>query len=313
MGRLPLVPMTLSKQTKEILFLLLAIVIGGLAGLGTLGFLGLIEVVQWGAWPGPGDFIDRVLAAPWWFRLLIPTLGALAVGPIIAFWAPEARGPGVPEVMEAATLKEGHIPPRMALLKAGVTGLTIATGGSVGREGPVVGIGAAIGSYMTRLFSFSTGKGRICLACGVAAGFAATFNTPIAGALFTIEVILADLELVYLGHIVIAAIVAVLISRQFMGDFPTFHLAPFVFHHNSELLVYLVLGLLAGLLSIAFTEGIFITDSWFRRLPLPEWLKPALGGLGLGGLAVVAPHVLGVGYSSINLSLTGQFALAAAA
>ena len=96
----------------------------------------------------------------------------------------------------------------------------------MGREGPVVGIGAAIGSFMTRLFSFSAGKGRICLACGVAAGFAATFNTPISGALFTIEVILADLEVVYLGHIVIAAIVAVLISRQFLGDFPTFHRGP---------------------------------------------------------------------------------------
>jgi CIC family chloride channel protein len=305
--------MNLSKQTKEILFLLLAILIGALAGAGTLGFLALIEVGQWGAWPGPGHFMARVMAAPWWLRLLVPTLGGLVVGPIIAFWAPEARGPGVPEVMEAAALKEGHIPPRMALLKAGVTGLTIAAGGSVGREGPVVGIGAAIGSYMTRLFSFSTGKGRICLACGVAAGFAATFNTPIAGALFTIEVILADLELVYLGHIVIAAIVAVLISRQFMGDLPTFHLAPFVFHHNSELLVYLALGLLAGLLAIAFTRGIYLTDSWFRRLPLPEWLKPALGGLGLGGLAIVAPHVLGVGYESINLSLAGQFALTAAA
>jgi CIC family chloride channel protein len=305
--------MNLSNQTKEILFLLLAILIGALAGVGTLGFLALIEVGQWGAWPGPGHFMARVMAAPWWLRILIPTLGGLVVGPVIAFWAPEARGPGVPEVMEAAALKEGHIPPRMALLKAGVTGLTIATGGSVGREGPVVGIGAALGSYMTRLFSFSTGKGRICLACGVAAGFAATFNTPIAGALFTIEVILADLELVYLGHIVIAAIVAVLISRQFLGDFPTFHLAPFVFHHNSELLVYLALGVLAGLLAIAFTRGIYITDSWFRRLPLPEWLKPALGGLGLGGLAVVAPHVLGVGYESINLSLAGQFALAAAA
>jgi CIC family chloride channel protein len=305
--------MNLSPQTKEFLFLLLAILIGGLAGVGTLGFLALIEVIQWGAWPGPGYLIARVMETPWWLRILIPTLGGLVVGPVIAFWAQEARGPGVPEVMEAAALKEGHISPRMALLKAGVTGLTIATGGSVGREGPVVGIGAAIGSFMTRLFSFSTGKGRICLACGVAAGFAATFNTPISGALFTIEVILADLEVVYLGHIVIAAIVAVLISRQFLGDFPTFQVAPFVFHHNSELLLYLALGVLAGLVAIAFTRGIFITDSWFRRLPLPEWLKPALGGLGLGALAVVAPHVLGVGYDSINLSLAGKFVLTTAA
>ena len=200
----------------------------------------------------------------------------------------------------------------MALLKVWCTGLTIASGGSVGREGPAVGIGAAIGSFMTRLFSFSTGKGRICLACGVAVGFAATFNTPISGALFTIEVILADLEIVYLGHIVIAAIVAVLISRQFLGDFPTFIVAPFTLRHNSELLVYLALGVLAGLVAIAFTRGIYATDGAFRRLPLPEWLKPALGGLGLGILAVVSPYVLGVGYDTINLSLAGKFTLVAA-
>jgi CIC family chloride channel protein len=305
--------MNLSNQTKEFLFLLLTILIGALAGVGTLAFLALIEVGQWGTWPGEGHFMARVLATPWWIKILIPTLGGLAVGPIIAFWAPEARGPGVPEVMEAAALKEGHISPRAALLKAGCTALTIATGGSVGREGPVVGIGAAIGSFMTRWFSFSTGKGRICLACGVAAGFAATFNTPISGALFTIEVILADLEIVYLGHIVIAAIVAVLLSRQFMGDFPTFIVAPFVFRHNAELLVYLVLGVLAGLVAIAFTWGIYATDGWFRRLPLPEWLKPALGGLGLGVLAVFSPTILGVGYESINLSLAGKYALTAMA
>ncbi|MCK9376101.1 MAG: chloride channel protein [Syntrophobacterales bacterium] len=305
--------MRLRYQTKEILSLILSIGIGALAGVGTLGFLVLIKVGQWGLWPGQGEFMARVMAAPWWLKLLIPTLGGLAVGPLIAFWAPEARGPGVPDVIEAAALREGHMSPRSALLKAGCTALTIASGGSVGREGPVVGLGAAIGSAMTRLFSFSEGKGRICLACGVAAGFAATFNTPIAGALFTIEVILADMEVVYLGHIVIAAIVGVLISRQFFGDFPTFAVAPFVFHQNVELLVYLALGLLAGLIAIAFTVGIYATDSWFRGLTLPEWLKPALGGLGLGALALVSPYVLGVGYDSINLGLAGKFALSAAA
>jgi CIC family chloride channel protein len=116
-----------------------------------------------------------------------------------------------------------------------------------------------------------------------------------------------------LGHIVIAAIVAVLIARQFLGDFPTFQVAPFVFHSNIELVIYLVLGLSAGLIAIAFTRAVYATDSLFRRIPLPEWLKPALGGLLLGVLAVASPYVLGVGYDSINLSLAGKFALTTAA
>jgi CIC family chloride channel protein len=113
--------MNLSPQTKELFFLLLAIAIGDLAGMGTLGFLALIEVWQWGAWPGDGHFMARVLSAPWWLRILIPALGGLAVGPVTAFWAPEARGPGVPEVIESETLRERHISPRMALLKAWCT------------------------------------------------------------------------------------------------------------------------------------------------------------------------------------------------
>jgi CIC family chloride channel protein len=304
--------MNLSPQIRELLFLLLAILIGALSGVGTLGFLALIKAGQWLSWPGAGHFMERVLATPWWLRILIPVLGGLAVGPVIAFWAPEVRGPGVPEVIEAAALREGHISPRLALFKAWCTGVTIATGGSVGREGPVVGIGAAIGSFLTKLFSFSSDKGRICLACGVAGGLAATFNTPISGALFTIEVILADLEVVYLGHIVIAAIVAVLVSRQFLGDFPTFTVGSLGLQRNSELLIYLALGVLAGLVAIAFSRGFSVADRAFRRLPLPEWLKPALGGLGLGILAVATPQVLGVGYDSINVSLAGKIALTGA-
>ena len=299
-------------HTKEFLFLLLAIAIGALAAMGTLLFLGLIKVVQWVAWPANGNLIDQMTAAPWWLRILIPVLGGLVVGPVIAFRAPEAKGPGVAEVIESAALRGGNIPPRTALFKAWCTGLTIATGGSVGREGPVVAVGAAIGSFMTRLFSFSTGKGRICLACGVAAGFAATFNTPISGALFTIEIILADMEIVYIPHIIIAAIVAVLISRQFLGDFPTFAVRAFGFHNNYELLVYLALGILAGLLAVAFTKGIYAVDALFRNLPLPEWLKPALGGLGLGILAAALPQVLGVGYGSINMSLAAKFTFSGA-
>jgi CIC family chloride channel protein len=303
--------MKLNSQVQEVLFLLLAILIGGLAGAGSLAFLAFIAVGQWGLWPGAAHFLGQVMLAPWWLRLLIPALGGLLVGPVIAFWVPEARGTGVPEVMEALALREGYIPPRMAVLKAWCTGVTIATGGSVGREGPVVGIGAAIGSSLGRLFGCSQEKARICLACGAAAGIAATFNAPLAGALFAVEIILADLEIFYLGHIVIAAVVSVIISHRFIF-FPVFVIPAFQFKQLSEIGLYFLLGILAGLLAIAFTRCVYATDAWFRRLALPEWLKPAIGGLCLGGVGVLSPYVLGVGYDAINLSLAGKFVLGAA-
>lgn len=128
--------------------------------------------------------------APWWFKLLVPTLGGLALGPAIAFLVPELRGPGVSEVIEAAALEDSYIRPKVTILKTLCTALTIATGGSVGREGPVATIGAALGSSLGRFFKLSPQKVRVALACGAAGGIAATFNAPFAGTLFAVEIIL---------------------------------------------------------------------------------------------------------------------------
>ncbi len=305
--------MKLGRRTQEVLFLVLAILIGLLAGIGSLGFLAFIGVGHWALWPRGSYFLDQVLLAPWWLKLLLPAAGGLVVGPIIAFWVPEARGTGVPEVVEAVARREGYIPPGVAVLKAWTTGVVIAAGGSVGREGPVVGIGSAIGSYLGRAFGFSEEKGRICLACGAAAGIAATFNAPLAGALFAVEVILADLEIFYLGHVILAAVAAVILSQRFLPFFPTFVVPAFQFQKLSEIGIYLLLGILAGLLSIGFARSIYGADHWFRRLFVPEWLKPGIGGLCLGGLGLLCPYVLGVGYGSMNLALTGKVVLAAAA
>ena len=147
--------MDLKSHISEVLLILFAIIVGALAGLGALTFMGLIAVGQWAFWPAGANYLIQVTQAPWWLRLLVPVAGGLALGPVIAFLVPELRGPGISEVMEAAALEDSYIRPQMPLLKTLCTALTLATGGSVGREGPVAGIGAALSSSLGRYFGLS--------------------------------------------------------------------------------------------------------------------------------------------------------------
>lgn len=305
--------MKLRPHIAEILLLLFAITVGALAGVGALGFLALIALGQWAFWPGGENFLAQVNLAPWWLKLLVPVAGGLALGPVIAFLVPELRGPGVSEVIEAAALEDSYIRPKVTILKTLCTALTIATGGSVGREGPVATIGAAMGSSLGRFFKLSPEKVRVALACGAAGGIAATFDTPFAGTLFAVEIILGDIQIAYLGPIALAAIIAVIVAHEIWAGFPVFIPPGFEFQHPGELGLYLFLGLIAGLLALLFTRGVYVFDTLFRKIPLPEWCKPGLGGLGLGLIGLWCPHVFGVGYDSINLALTGKLTLDAAA
>jgi chloride channel protein, CIC family len=305
--------MQLSDTTKEILFFLLAILIGALASIGALLFRAAIEFGQWLLWPSGTTFLDQVLQAPAWLKVALPILGGLILGPIVTYWIPELRGPGVPQVIEAAALREGYIRPQVTVLKPLATALIISTGGSVGREGPAVHIGSAIGSNLAQALKLSTEKKRICLACGAAAGIASLFNAPFAGTLFAVEIILADLEIAYLGHIVLASVSSVTISRHFRGDFPAFQVSPFIPGPAYEVFFHLLLGILAGLAAVVFIKAVYAAMDFFNWLPVPDWLKPALGGLGLGLIGLfLTPNVYGVGHDSTNLALAGKVTLAAA-
>lgn len=284
----------------------LAVLIGGLGGLGAVLFRKLIGAVQKLAWGDWTMSLDLVRSHPWWWIVLAPAAGGLVVGPLVHFLAREAKGHGVPEVMEAVALRAGVIRPRLVVIKSLASAICIGTGGSVGREGPIVQIGSALGSTIGQLLRVSGRRLRTLVGCGAAAGIAATFNAPIAGALFAVEVILADFAVARFSPIVISSVIATVVSRHFLGDHPAFQVPDYPLVSAWELPIYLVLGLLAALVSLAFIWGLYRLEDAIEALPVSPWILTPLGGLIVGGLGWFHPEVLGVGYEAITDALLGH-------
>jgi CIC family chloride channel protein len=292
--------------------MLTAVIVGVGAGLGAVLFRRLIEGVQALSYEGLGGLLERI--APF-HLLIIPALGGAIFGPLIYRFAREAKGHGVPEVMEAVALRGGRIRPQVALIKALASSICIGTGGSVGREGPIAQIGSALGSSIGQWLRLSDERIRNLVACGAAGGIAATFNAPIAGSLFALEVILGQFHTVYFGAVVISAVIADVIAHLFEGDLRAFAVPEYSMVSPWELLFYVLLGVLAALLSFAFARLLYVSEDLWDRLPFPEYLKPVLGGLLLGGLGILTfkingfPRIFGVGYDSITQALFGELTL----
>jgi CIC family chloride channel protein len=296
------------KMTEHTFVVLVAILIGLLAGFGAIGVRYLIQFFQ-RIFFGPGlNLLELAEQLTWYQKILIPVIGGLIVGPIIHFFAREAKGHGVPEVMEAVVIREGIIRPRVAIIKALVSSLTIGTGGSVGREGPVVQIGSSIGSTIGQLLMVSGRRLRTFVACGAAAGIAAAFNAPIAGALFAVEIILGDFGLTRFSPIVISSVMATVVSRHYLGDFAAFEVPPYELVSPYELVFYFGMGLFCGLVALAFIRVLYFSEAYFENMKIPEFLQPALGGLLIGLMALFLPNIYGVGYDSINLALHDNMA-----
>jgi CIC family chloride channel protein len=283
--------------------------IGILAAVGALFFRALIEIFQNVLWPSGTTFLEKAAHAPWWLKILVPTVGGFIAGPVITFLVPEAKGPGVPAVITSVASRQSTIRHRVTFLKALVTSFLIGSGASVGREGPIVQIGASIGSSLAQFFRLNPDLRRVCLACGAAAGIAATFNAPIAGTLFAVEIILLDIEIAHISHIIISSIIASVLARTFWGELPTFEVGSFQLVYRWELGIYLLLGVIAGLTAIGFVWLIDSTDSVFARVKIPEWIKPTIGGLFLGVISLKLPYVLGVGYETVNMALANSLIL----
>ncbi len=261
-----------------------------------------------------------------WTLVAVPALGGLLVGPLIYLFAREAKGHGVPEVMQAIALRGGRIRPVVAVVKAITASITIGTGGSVGREGPIVQIGSALGSTIGQLFHLSEERIRNLVACGAAGGIAATFNAPIAGVIFAVEVILGELSANHAGTIIISAVTASATMDLILGSEYAFPVPePYALETVWEFGLYAVFGVLAALVAAAFVRTLYAAEDFFDHQKLiPGWLQPAVGGLLLGGLALVyprlfpalaydrIPQVFGGGYAPIANALAGREVIATA-
>ncbi|MGD8304033.1 MAG: chloride channel protein, partial [Desulfobacterales bacterium] len=293
------------------IIMITALVVGAGAGLGAVFFRWMKKTVQTLAYEGLAGSLQNI--SPY-YLLVIPAIGGAIYGPLIYRFAREAKGHGVPEVMEAVALTGGRIRPRVAVIKSLASALCIGTGGSIGREGPIAQIGSALGSTLGQILHLSDERVRNLVACGAAGGIAATFNAPIAGSIFALEVILGRLEVTYFGAVVISSVAAVAVARIFYEGTFAFAVPQYSLISPWELILYALLGVLAAIGAVVFIRLLYASEDLWDRIPLPEYIKPIFGGLLLGviGLLTVKaadgfPRVFGVGYGSIGDALFGKF------
>jgi CIC family chloride channel protein len=296
------------RSNEYTIMAILAVIVGLAGGFGAVGFRHLINFFQTLAYGDDNDLLELVINLPWYYRVAVPVIGGLIVGPLVYFFAREAKGHGVPEVMEAVALKGGVIRKRVVVVKLLASAISISTGGSVGREGPIVQIGSAFGSVLGQFMKVSADRMRTLVGCGAAAGIAATFNAPIAGSMFALEVILGDFGLATFSPIVISSVVATAISRAFLGNIPAFIVPAYELVSAWELPMYLIMGIFCAAIGVTFTKTLYRIEDIFDGIKFPEYLKGIIGGLMLGVASLIFPQILGVGYGAIDMALMQQMA-----
>lgn len=284
----------------------LSIIVGLSTSIGALAFIKLIEYFHEVFFGWSLQVMTDLVGSFNYYIPLIPMAGGLLVGPIVYKFASEARGHGVPEVMLAVARKGGIIRPRVALAKSLASAICIGSGGSAGREGPIVQIGSAIGSSVGQLFKMSSSRVRILVGCGAAAGISAVFNAPIAGVIFSLEIILGDFAIKTFSPVLISSVVASVVTRTFLGDHPAFDVPDYSLVSAWEIPLYMVLGCVCGSVAVFFTTTLHAFEEFFEKIKMKPMLKPALGGLLLGIIGVFYPQVFADGYEAIRLILYGN-------
>jgi CIC family chloride channel protein len=311
-------PLSALRRTNTGL-LVLAVATGAVAGGGAIVFRWLIKTFTL-LLSGHADYAAAGHAAnphlPWlgrWFVLLAPVVAGLVYGPLVQRFAREARGHGVPEVMYAVARRGGRIAPQVAGVKAIASALCIGGGGSVGREGPIVQIGSAFGSTVGTWLRVDEDRVRTLVACGAAGGIAATFNAPLAGVFFGMELILRQFTARAFGMVVLSAVTSSVIGRAAFGDTPFLRLPAFQVHSLWQYGLFALLGVVAGAVGVGFTKVLYrvedLCDWAWARTGLPEWARPAVGGLLLGLVLLALPEMYGVGYPVLQHAVVSGYAL----
>lgn len=286
-------------------YFILTITIAVACGLVAVSYHVLIKLIS-------ANLIERALSiqgpsrAAW--ILIIPTVGGLAAGLLLHYFAPDARGSGIPQVKIAYAMNYGRVPMRTAVGKTVISALCVGSGASLGREGPTVQICAAISHAIGRMFSIPRRKQMNQLPVGAAAAIAAAFNTPIAAVTFALEEIIGDLNQKLAASIVIAAVISATIERALLGKNPLFTGANvYALNAAKELIAYAALGITAGVLGVIFSKLILWLRFVFRdRVHAPAWAKPAMGGVVIGVIGLWQPHALGIGYDFLGTILRGE-------
>lgn len=284
--------------------LVLALLIGLGGAYGAIAFRVVYRAFQTLAFgTGADKLYTHVAALPAWQIIAAPTLGGLMVGLFIRFALPGRRPQGVADVMESAALRAGRMDWRAWLGSALVNTASIGSGASVGREGPAVHLGAGIASFIAARLGLGRAQCVTMLGCGVAAAVSASFNAPIAGVFFALEVVIGHYALSAFAPIVIASVVGAIITRIHFGDFPAFVLPSHSITSVLEFPAFAILGVASALVAIAFMRSVALTRTLSLKVPAPDWLRPAVGGLLVGLIALVFPNVLGVGYGTTDAAI----------
>jgi len=291
-------------RSRHLILALLAIGAGAVGGFTGIAFREAISLVQYLGFGLDGEIlVDAMQALPWWHIPLVTTAGGLLVGLMVRFLLPGQRPAGVPDVIEATALRGGRVSLRQGLGAAAVSAVTLGSGGSAGREGPVVHLAAACTSFLAARMGLGRSLTVTLLGCGVAAGVASSFNAPIAGVFFALEVVTGNYALAAFTPIVIASVVGTLVSRAYYGDFPAFIIPPHEIASFWEFPAFAILGVLSALAAVLFLHSVKLVRRVQDRIGAPRWLRPAMGGLLVGSIGIAFPHILGVGYEATDMAL----------
>ncbi len=293
---------------EHVVLALLAIVVGAATGFAVIGLREGILLVQEILYQTDAErFFYYVEDHPWWLVVLTPAAGGLLVGLIVHYTLPGRHAQGIAEVIEAYALRRGYMSIKTGIWAAIASATSIGAGASVGREGPAVHLGASLAGWLTSVLHLDRGMARTILGCGASAAVAASFNAPIAGALFASEVIVGHYALRSFAPIVISSVVGTALARWWFGDFPAFAVTNTIFASFWEFPAFVLLGVVSAVAVLVFLRAIGLAVKIARRLPGPAWYRPAIAGAIVGLIALEFPQVMGVGYGATEAALTMQF------